>query len=121
MSGQGELVLALGNAGCSVRFYRQPGEGGYFFHEEVAMATDVGEDGDLVWENEAHPPVASFEEVLAGARGWLMLTPVRVHPDYAEAVWQEVRKVVEEASGPMRDFLRSRLDRWRWACQRAGG
>jgi hypothetical protein len=121
MSGRGELVLAVGNAGCSVRVYRRPNGDAYLFHEEVAVAGGVDENGDLVWENEAGDPVVSFEEVLAGVRGWLMLSPVRVHPDHAEAVWRTVRKEVEAATGPTGDLLRSRLGQWREVCGEEAG
>ena len=66
MADRGELVLAAGNAGCSVRVYRRPAGDGHHFVEELAVATGVDADGDLVWENQAGEPVGSFEEVLAG-------------------------------------------------------
>jgi hypothetical protein len=121
MGDRGELILAMGNAGCGVRFYRRPAGDGHLFHEEVAMARGVDEDGDLVWENEVGDPVPSFEELLPHVRGWLMLSPAQIHPEYAGAVWRLVQEATEQASGPTRDLLRSRLDRWRHLCGRAAG
>ena len=119
MDDQGELVLVMGSAGCSVRFFRRPVAGGFLFHEEVAMASGVDEDGGLVWKHTASDPVPSFGELLPHVRGWLMLSPVRVHPDHAMPVWRLVQEVAEQVSGPTRDLLRARLDRWRQVCGQA--
>ena len=120
MGDQGELVLAMGNAGCSVRFSRRRNGDGHLFHEEVALA-GVDEDGDLMWENEARESVGSFEEMLPCVRGWPMLSPVRAHPDHAAAVWRLVQEATDQAAGPARDLFRSKLRRWREVCGQAVG
>ena len=121
MEERGEQVLAMSGGGCSVRFYRRPVAGGFLYHQEVAMARGVDEDGDLVWNNDVGDPISSFDELLLHVRGWMMLSPVQVHPDHTEAVWGLVQKVMQEVSGPTQELFRTRMGRWRELCRPAAG
>lgn len=112
-----EPILTLGNAGCSVRFYRSPAESGFVFWCEVAMARVVSEDFDIEWENTAGSRVGSFADLAPDIAGWLILSPLRVHPDYRAAAWAIVRDAVERLSADRREWLASRLNLWRLACR----
>ena len=115
-TGPPEPILALSNAGCSVRFYRTPDDGGWRFHCEVAMGRVVSEDMEIEWDNVVGDPVGSFGELAEDIAGWLILSPVHVHPDYRAAAWQVVRDAVERLPADRRGWLDSRLALWRRAC-----
>lgn len=115
-TGSSELILVLSNAGCSVRFYRTPAAGGFVFRSEVAMARVVSEDFDIAWENAAGDPVPSFTDLAPDIAGWLILSPVHVHPEYRAAAWRIVQEAVERLPADRREWLASRLALWRRAC-----
>jgi hypothetical protein len=115
-TGPPELIIALSNAGCSVRFYRTPVAGGFVFRSEVAMARVVSEDFDIEWENVGGDTVGSFADLAPDIAGWLILSPVHVHPDYRAAAWRVVQEAVERLPADRRERLASRLALWRRAC-----
>jgi hypothetical protein len=81
------------------------------------MAEVVSEDFDLEWENTVGPRVKSFSDLASDIAGWLILSPLRVHPDYRATAWATVRKAVECLSDARRANLASRLDLWRFVCR----
>ena len=120
-TGPPEVILALSNAGCSVRFYRTPVAGGWRFHCEVAMGRVVSEDFDIEWDNTFGDPVGSFTDLAPDIAGWLILSPIHVHPDYRADAWRIVRDAVELLPADRREWLASRLALWRRACQLHNG
>jgi hypothetical protein len=120
-TGPPEPILALSNAGCSVRYYRTPAAGGCRFHAEVAMGRVVNEDMDIEWDNQPGVPVGSFDELAPDIAGWLILSPVHVHPDYRAAVWRVVRDAADRLPADRRKSFDSRLNLWRQACHTHAG
>ena len=118
-----ELILDAGVEGGGATIYRfryVDGADG-FFVEGSSMSFD--ENDDEHWHHWRSATVKSFEEALAlfpGGEQLITLYPVRVHPDFRQAVWQELNRQKQT----MDDEYAARLSRlepeWRRITQNEG-